>query len=122
MRVRESEGRRLCAESTNEEQKLWPQLRAKRFAGFKFRRRHRIGPYFTDFWCIEPALGNRGSMVANMPNRRTKTPQEPRTWEQGYRVVRFWNEQVNAQMEEVLEAFCAALTDSLIAHLGRSAR
>jgi len=32
--------------------------------------------------------------------------------EQGYRVMRFWNEQVNTAMENVLEAIYAALTDS----------
>ncbi len=37
-------GRRLRAESTEEERKLWKQLRAKRFGGFKFRRQHRIEP------------------------------------------------------------------------------
>jgi very-short-patch-repair endonuclease len=34
--------RRLRAESTAEEQKLWRHLRAKRFGAFKFRRQHRI--------------------------------------------------------------------------------
>src|ERR1700688_2168398 len=45
-------GRRLGAESTDEERKLWAQLRAKRLGGLKFRRQHRIGPYFADFCCV----------------------------------------------------------------------
>ena len=48
--------RRLRTESTPEERKLWRHLRAKRFAGFKFRRQHRIGPYFADFCCIARRL------------------------------------------------------------------
>ena len=39
-----------------EERKLWAHLRAKRFGGFKFRRQHRIGPYFADFCCIARRL------------------------------------------------------------------
>ncbi|MBV8451158.1 MAG: DUF559 domain-containing protein [Deltaproteobacteria bacterium] len=34
--------RRLRVESTKEEQELWRQLGAQRFAGFKFRRQHRL--------------------------------------------------------------------------------
>jgi very-short-patch-repair endonuclease len=49
-------GRRLRAASTPEERKLWRQLRAKRFGGFKFRRQHRIGPYFADLCCLERRL------------------------------------------------------------------
>ena len=32
--------------------------------------------------------------------------------EQGYRVLWFWNEQVNTEMEDVLQAIYAALTDT----------
>jgi Protein of unknown function (DUF559) len=35
---------------------LWWCFRPKRFAGSKFRRQHRIGPYFADFCCIERRL------------------------------------------------------------------
>jgi len=30
---------------------LWHALRAGRFAGFKFRRQHRVGKYYLDFYC-----------------------------------------------------------------------
>ncbi len=49
-------GRRLRAKSTDEERKLWKHLRAKRFLGFKFRRQHRIGPYFADLCCVQRRL------------------------------------------------------------------
>ena len=49
-------GRRLRAESTDQERKLWQQLRARRFSGFKFRRQHRIGPYFVDLGCVAHRL------------------------------------------------------------------
>ena len=87
-------GRRLRAESTPEEQKLWRHLRAKRFAGFKFRRQHRIGPYFAE------------------QEEQKDTGKTAYLNEQGYRVVRFWNEQVRAETDDMLEASYVALTDS----------
>jgi very-short-patch-repair endonuclease len=35
---------------------MWQALRAGRFAGFKFRRQHHIGPYFLDFYCPQAKL------------------------------------------------------------------
>src|SRR5277367_417291 len=49
-------GRRLRAESTDEERKLWKHLGSKRLGKFKFRRQHRIGPYFADFCCLTQRL------------------------------------------------------------------
>ncbi|PYJ55273.1 MAG: hypothetical protein DME24_25185 [Verrucomicrobia bacterium] len=43
--------RRLRHEQTKEEKELWHALRAGRFAGFKFRRQHRVGKYYLDFYC-----------------------------------------------------------------------
>jgi very-short-patch-repair endonuclease len=43
--------RHLRRNSTDAEAALWSCLRAKRFAGFKFRRHHPCGPYILDFYC-----------------------------------------------------------------------
>jgi very-short-patch-repair endonuclease len=43
--------RDLRRNSTDAEAALWSCLRAKRFAGFKFRRQHPCGPYILDFYC-----------------------------------------------------------------------
>src|SRR5881394_2436886 len=43
--------RRLRRDQTKEEKQLWRSLKAGRFAGFKFRRQHRVGGYFLDFYC-----------------------------------------------------------------------
>ena len=107
-------GRRLRAESTAEEQKLWLRLRAKRFGGFKFRRQHRIGPYFADFCCVKRRLVIEldGSQHAEQEKELRDGTRSEYLREQGYRVIRFWNEQINRDMNEVLEAIYAALTDS----------
>jgi very-short-patch-repair endonuclease len=43
--------RALRRNSTDAEAALWQQLRARRLAGFKFRRQHPCGPYILDFYC-----------------------------------------------------------------------
>ncbi len=107
-------GRRLRAECTPEERKLWQYLRAKRFGSFKFRRQHRIGPYFADFCCIERRLIVEldGSQHAEPNEEKKDAGRTAYLNAQGYRVVRFWNEQINTEMDDVLEAIYVALTES----------
>jgi very-short-patch-repair endonuclease len=106
--------RRLRAESTAEELTLWKQLRAKRFTGFKFRRQDRIGLYFADFCCIAQHLVIEldGSQHAEEQEERKDSLRTADLEKQGYRVMRFWNNQINTELEGVLQAIYAALTDS----------
>ena len=107
-------GRRFCAECTYEERKLWVHLKAKRCGEFKFRRYQQISPYFADFCCVARHL------IIELDGSQHAAPEEERNDglrtaylnQQGYRVLRFWNEQVNTELEGVLQAICAALTDS----------
>jgi very-short-patch-repair endonuclease len=107
-------GRRLRAQSTTAEQKLWRHLRAKRFAGFKFRRQHRIGRYFADFCCIQRRLIIEldGGQHAEQAQEEQDAARTAYLNEQGYRVMRFWNGQISADIDDVLEAIYAALADS----------
>ncbi len=107
-------GRRLRAKSTEEERKLWRHLRAKRFGGFKFRRQHRIGPFFADLCCPGRRLIIEldGGQHAEQEEGRRDAVRTAYLNEQGYRVIRFWNEQVNTELDDVLEAIYAALTNS----------
>jgi very-short-patch-repair endonuclease len=93
------------AESTGEERKLWAHLRAQRWGGFKFRRHHRIGPYFADFCCVAQHL------IIELDERKDGL-RTAYLNPQGYRVLRFWNEQVNTELQGVLQAIHAGLTDS----------
>jgi very-short-patch-repair endonuclease len=107
-------GRRLRAELTDEERKLWVHLRAKRIGGFKFRRQHRIGPYFADFCCIAQHLIIEldGSQHAEPEEEHKDGLRTAYLNQQGYRVIRFWNNQVNTELEGVLQTIYKALTDS----------
>jgi len=48
--------RQLRNDLTEAEQRLWRELRSRRFAGWKFRRQVPIGPYIADFACVERKL------------------------------------------------------------------
>ena len=96
---------------------MWAHLRAERFAAFKFSRQHHIGPYFADFCCVtrHRIIELDGNQHAEP--ERTDPLRTACLTEQGYRAMRFWNAEVNTQIEDVLEAIYAALPVSLIARL-----
>lgn len=100
MRRANSNARRLRRDMTGAERKLWYALRDRRFVGSKFRRQVEIGPYIVDFLCIAEQVvievdGGQHSEEADAP--RTAFLEA-----QGYRVVRFWNNEVLGNLEGVL--------------------
>ena len=100
--------RHLRRSMTDAEHRLWFHLRNRALLGFKFRRQMPIGPYIADFACIERRLvvevdgGQHGGYAADAV--RTVGLQA-----QGYRVLRFWNNDVLLQTPAVLEQILAAL-------------
>jgi very-short-patch-repair endonuclease len=67
--------RRLRADQTEAEQKLWSRLRRHQMKGFQFRRQHPIGPFFADFVCLETKL-SLSSMDRSMQIKRIVTKVE----------------------------------------------
>lgn len=95
--------KRLRRDMTDAEQRLWYHLRAHRFLGLKFKRQKPIGPYIVDFVCTERCLvieldGGQHQQQAEYDHQRDRYLQD-----RGYRVLRFWNHQVLAETEAVLE-------------------
>ena len=69
--------RRLRAESTDVERKLWAVLRSRQLGGVKFRRQFPIDNYFADFACVEARLiveldGGQHSDQVDYDERRTQ--------------------------------------------------
>ncbi|NIR02743.1 MAG: DUF559 domain-containing protein [Gemmatimonadales bacterium] len=90
-------------------------LRNRHLAGAKFRRQHPVGPYILDFYCAQARLaieldGGQHSEAAQQRRdaRRTRVLEA-----QGVRVLRFWNNEVLAETEAVLETIWNALTQTL---------
>jgi primosomal protein N' (replication factor Y) len=105
--------RALRRSMTDAERKLWFHLRNRAFMGHKFRRQQPIGPYVADFVCIERRLiveadGGQHSN-AHADNQRTRYLRS-----RGYRVLRFWNNDVLVRTQAVLEQIHAALARSVV--------
>ena len=104
--------RSLRETPTDAEALLWLHLRDRRLAGYKFRRQRPIGPYFADFACIEAKLiveldGGQHVEAAAYDEKRTQFMQA-----QGYRVLRFWNNEMLTQTDAVRERILVALQES----------
>ena len=105
--------RRLRLEQTDAEQRLWARLRGSQLERFKFRRQYPIGPFFADFFCLEARLvieldGSQHADQLEPDKRRTEFLRAA-----GYAVLRFWNNEVTSEIDEVLQRIAGALEESL---------
>ena len=101
--------RRLRQTMTDAEQALWYYLRAGRFGGFKFRRQHPVPPYVLDFVCLAQLLVVELDGSQHSPDVDAK---RNRFIERaGFRLLRFWNNDVLIQTEVVLAQIWSALLD-----------
>jgi len=101
--------RTLRLEQTNPERLLWSRIRRRQLGGFKFRRQHQIGLYMYDFASIDGRLIVEldGSQHANRVAYDERRDSFLRS--AGFRVLRFWNGDVLAQLENVVETIFEAL-------------
>src|SRR4051794_34506858 len=102
--------RRLRRDSTDAERRLWYRLRARQIDGAKFVRQEPIGPYVVDFICRERRLIVEvdGGQHATDPRDAVR---DRMLSDHGYRVLRFWNNDVLSNTEGVLESIAAALSE-----------
>lgn len=87
---------------TPEEQLLWRLLRNRRFANYKFRRQHPVGPFILDFACNRPKVaieldGGQHTLASCYDGRRTQWLER-----RGWVVLRFWNNELTENTEGVL--------------------
>jgi len=93
--------RNLRRNSTDAENRLWYYLRGSRFEGAKFLRQFPIGPHVTDFACRDARLAVELDGGQHTPE--TDAPRTEVIEAFGYRIIRFWNNDVLANTEGVLE-------------------
>jgi very-short-patch-repair endonuclease len=96
--------RLLRRNQTDEEKQLWHALKAGRFAGFKFRRQHRVGDYYLDFYCPTAKLSvELDGFQHGLPEQMQQDSERTRLLHaQGIEELRFWNHQWNKNREGVL--------------------
>ncbi|HST92037.1 MAG TPA: DUF559 domain-containing protein [Brevundimonas sp.] len=94
------------------ERRLWKLLRDRRLAGLKFRRQFVIGGYIVDFICFRHRL----IVEADGPQHADRAADAARDeWlkGQGFRVLRFPNQQIENHGEQVIGAIMAAADETL---------
>ena len=103
--------RLLHRKQTDAEKKLWQKLRSKQFEDLKFRRQQPMGTYIVDFVSYEKKLVIE--LDGGQHNEKEvieKDVQRMRWLERkGYRVLRFWNNEIMANIEGVMEKISESL-------------
>ena len=101
--------RELRSNPTDAERVLWRHLRLRHIGGYKFRRQRPIGPYIVDFVC----LGKYVVIEVDGGQHRQRRLYDARRdgWlrEKGFTVLRFWDDEVLKQVENVKQAIWEAL-------------
>ncbi len=102
--------RQLRRDQTDAERKLWMRLRNAQLAGLKFRRQFPIGDFIADFCCRDRWLvveldGGQHATQVMKDARRTAILAE-----HGYRVVRFWDNEVLTNLEGVVDQIARVLS------------
>lgn len=95
--------RQLRKNQTDAEKLLWNYLRNRQIEGCKFRRQWPIGIYIVDFACLSRQLvieldGGQHAEAITYDTARTRFLEA-----EGYRVIRFWNNEMLSEPEAVLQ-------------------
>ncbi len=104
--------RALRRNMTPYERKLWARLRGGQIEGLRFRRQHAIGNTIVDFCAIREKLiieidGSHHTEQAEYDEGRTEFLES-----QGYRVLRFWNSQVERELDGVIQVIRSAIKEN----------
>jgi very-short-patch-repair endonuclease len=103
--------RELRKDMTLAERKLWSLLQARQLDGFRFRRQMPVGPYVADFACLEATLiievdgGQHLDSLSDAARDRFLASR-------GFRVLRFWNNDVLANPEGVRAVIARRLSEA----------
>jgi very-short-patch-repair endonuclease len=103
--------RRLRANPTDAEIELWYRIRNRQISGFKFVRQEPIGRYICDFVCREQGLVVEVDGGQHLESKRDEN-RDRYLVDHGYRVMRFWNNDVLSNIDGVLMVLDQALRES----------
>ena len=111
MDIKLEQRRDLRRQATNSENALWHLLRARRFAGVKFRRQHPCGRYVLDFYCAQHRLAIEldGGQHYEEPGQAYDERRNEYLRARGITVLRFGSDLVFRDRGSVLRAIAVAL-------------
>lgn len=104
----------LRSNMTDAEIHLWTKLQHQQLGGNKFRRQVAIGPYIIDFACLRARLLIEvdGGQHNESGHQAKDASRDAWLSREGYRVLRFWNHEVLAETDAVLEVISRALDEA----------
>ena len=105
----QSRARRLRKQATDAERYLWRHLRDRQIAGYRFRRQVPVAGFIADFACLEAKViveldGGQHAQHVGYDEQRDRLIEA-----QGFRILRFWDNQVFLETQAVLEQIMRAL-------------
>lgn len=107
--------RNIRKEPTFSEKKLWMHLRNKQLDGIKFRRQHPVGGFIVDFYCPSARLAIEldGGVHVDSEQASYDLLRQKELAEQGVKVIRFWNSEVDGKIDAVLQTILAEVQKQL---------
>jgi very-short-patch-repair endonuclease len=100
--------RRLRAEMTPQERRLWRSLRERQIRA-RFRRQVPIGNFIVDFACFHPRVVIEVDGGQHLEQEADDLSRDAWLTSEGFVVLRFWNHEVDRELEAVLERIIEAL-------------
>lgn len=102
--------RKLRNNATDAEMRLWRSLSRRQLGGYKFSRQIPVAGFVCDFMCREARLiievdGGQHGICSSRDQKRTQALEA-----EGFRVIRFWNNEVLGNTEGVLARILETLT------------
>jgi very-short-patch-repair endonuclease len=102
----------MRSEPTNAEHRLWQMLRAKRLEGYKFKRQVPVDGYIVDFACLQHRLVVEADGGQHSENKGDEL-RDARLMAEGFRILRFWNNDIFNNEQGVLATILTALQTPL---------
>ncbi|MGI6595714.1 MAG: DUF559 domain-containing protein [Elusimicrobia bacterium] len=103
---------KLRKQSTDTEKFLWKHLRNKQITGIKFRRQQPVGKYIVDFISCEMKIIIEVDGGQHTINRAKDIKRDRYLNKEGYKVLRFWDNEVLTNIEGVIEVIMRHLSPS----------
>src|SRR5574341_778952 len=94
------------------ERLLWRYLRMWQLDGYKFRRQHPSGNYIVDFVCLEKRLIIEVDGGQHAEHVEYDAKRDAWLREQGFSILRFWNNDVLQNMTGVKDAIVSKLQNT----------
>jgi very-short-patch-repair endonuclease len=110
LRVVTTRARALRGNPTDAERLLWRHLRLRQVGGYRFRRQRPVGPYFVDFVCLEKRVVVEVDGGQHRQQQLYDARRDGWLRAEGFTVLRFWDDEVLKQVENVKQVIWEALS------------